>query len=1227
MQKFTILLFFLLSTVLLGREYDMVETIPISQKTILNSLANEEIIIDPNHFIALSPTTSLSQKEGLIYLSGAFSNARTKELYSKSSDIYVEFKAGGDVDKGIRMRQHVGFTNNGPYSYRGFLLHKDSDRVDLYFNWDDVRENISTYNPGDIFRIEKLGDKVYYKQNGVILYEETFVLNDFLIGIASSDQNGYIEGIKVGTPVAPITVENPPCSTDGGIIKFNLTSGEAPYQYTIKGENNSFSLKGVLNEKIGEVTGIPNGNYQVSVQSISEIDRNTFSLVNVSYNETIDTYTKTSGSGWNMRLQSGNQTSKIEKGILSFKYTGSSYGRPIVHLTSRGGATLYARQWDPNEHTWLGEGNEAYVQENNATVYTVSHSNDNEYSIEVTDKVRYLVNGEVVFTSTQIVKPEYRFTASPHQYGNLKEFRVINYEGDIVQENVTVNVKSCEELEVKVISPLYKFDTHNQINSLGISYTEIAKSLIDDSGNKFIDKVTDYTKQTVVDALQNGNYFYHLINTEQGSMDQLFFDGAEDNYPMTVLQDELISFGMLLKNNTSEVQTYHINTNLPSTDKNIIIRREANITEWWSLYSIAGRNDDSNIRIIGDPLTIVSHEILEPLDTRFDRYVHPDPEKGIGRNYIKLYPNETIKLVFEFTGDSDFSNSENNYFVKFENQSIDKSVLNKDLSINLLTNELPNIKIPNISFDNGNQTRSWLNYYDGYFYNTEDDSSSVWNNFVRTSKKAPSFYPLFKKRYNLNSTLLGNAEFNSNGILNELRKNISDSDKFFWFTPISYINQGQEGINAYINRLDEILVQAEQNRNGWGYENFGYDITFEEIKNTIYIYPIDEISFPNPKEYPEEYADFKSRILPWYGNLLKALKENGYKTILTFGLNREWEMKNNNEDLNLKLETLVPHLNVVVDAMLAGKPIHQGKLNELQQNFNFEIWNYDSEPARGNENILRTKTNNLTSVLAGNMGYSIFRFEDYDNGDSAWRARDLGLDDSGNPIIGLHRGLIYLTDVTTAKINEHWNPLTKEYKNTGRISLYSGRQNIWYWMATSARLLAYNESVNLAKMIKYLQELDNNTVNSKLEEYKTRVSTINSASRAVKGIGYLNQKQLTDLNTLSNEIKQLYAAHYQENTSSRRVEEKSKELQTFEKPTSFTIVYPNPTNGMVNVKAEKDIKAWKMVSMSGKMVGHGEFKAPKRTFVTHIGNQSGGLYVIQIIYTDGTSESKKVMKR
>lgn len=135
-------------------------------------------------------------------------------------------------------------------------------------------------------------------------------------------------------------------------------------------------------------------------------------------------------------------------------------------------------------------------------------------------------------------------------------------------------------------------------------------------------------------------------------------------------------------------------------------------------------------------------------------------------------------------------------------------------------------------------------------------------------------------------------------------------------------------------------------------------------------------------------------------------------------------------------------------------------------------------------------------------------------------------------------------------------------------------------------------------------------------------------------IGNQDQNRRNNVEILEFYSKEFYNKEYRPRlevvkstqSSSRKVVE-SKEIPTFEEPISFTVVYPNPTEGLVNVNAEKDIRGWKIVSLSGKVIGHNQFNAPKRRFSTNISNQAEGLYMIQIVYTDGTTESKKIMKK
>lgn len=201
-------------------------------------------------------------------------------------------------------------------------------------------------------------------------------------------------------------------------------------------------------------------------------------------------------------------------------------------------------------------------------------------------------------------------------------------------------------------------------------------------------------------------------------------------------------------------------------------------------------------------------------------------------------------------------------------------------------------------------------------------------------------------------------------------------------------------------------------------------------------------------------------------------------------------------------------------------------------------------------------------------------------------------------------------DVGQWKVADHWNPIgipfdpsidnSNSYKEINRVP--------------SLRLYAIGQGNLDTDIYNYLSKLNNSIINEKLEQHKNLLE-----NRFIS---------LKEIRRISNQLKELYTQYYQESTqsSSRQVIEE-KELPSFEEPLSFTVVYPNPTDGDINVKAEKDIKAWKVVSMSGKAVRYGQFNAPTKQFNTNISNQTDGLYVLQIIYTDGTSESKKIMKK
>ncbi|APD06882.1 cartilage oligomeric matrix protein [Flavobacteriaceae bacterium UJ101] len=96
-------------------------------------------------------------------------------------------------------------------------------------------------------------------------------------------------------------------------------------------------------------------------------------------------------------------------------------------------------------------------------------------------------------------------------------------------------------------------------------------------------------------------------------------------------------------------------------------------------------------------------------------------------------------------------------------------------------------------------------------------------------------------------------------------------------------------------------------------------------------------------------------------------------------------------------------------------------------------------------------------------------------------------------------------------------------------------------------------------------------------------------------------------------------------TTSTRVLSSNQPILEENKPN--LVVYPNPVNNLVHIKTDKDIKAWKMVSMSGETIAQGKFNMPKRRLNVNIESQLGGLYILKVIYKDGQTEDKKIMKK
>ena len=68
-------------------------------------------------------------------------------------------------------------------------------------------------------------------------------------------------------------------------------------------------------------------------------------------------------------------------------------------------------------------------------------------------------------------------------------------------------------------------------------------------------------------------------------------------------------------------------------------------------------------------------------------------------------------------------------------------------------------------------------------------------------------------------------------------------------------------------------------------------------------------------------------------------------------------------------------------------------------------------------------------------------------------------------------------------------------------------------------------------------------------------------------------------------------------------------------------VYPNPTSDFINVKSDKKISQVTIVDLSGKMV-----KQTKENLVD-LQSLAQGIYIANIKFEDGSSESKKIIKK
>ncbi len=735
-------------------------------------------------------------------------------------------------------------------------------------------------------------------------------------------------------------------------------------------------------------------------------------------------------------------------------------------------------------------------------------------------------------------------------------------EGEIAGVKVgTPKIKGNEicsddgETCVKVANLLYSYDSERQ------SFEDTASNMINEEGVKY-DGVIE--REIIVNSLNNGVYFYHVGTNG----DQSFFSDSTKSYDIVALEDEVLSFAILINNTTDEIKEYTLNSTLPSEDINILYRREANILEAGGCTLGTNTSCTGTLRVTGDPLPFL-HEV-----NQYGRTSEPT---------IKLYPNEIAKVVIEFTASVD--QITNQYSVNVTDTSTNTTV-QTPVNIQVINKPIPTTSMNPILFCDTNAS-----------YNATVPGES------------DSFIELFQEKYGYGlKQLLGTTQpyanhvFDADGTIKTYNNNwgVNNNESMyiaqnvpirngreipmllFWQLKSSQTSQtifktenGQleylsdAWINAYINNLNYIHNQI------WSININGS--VYQYPKENIHLYLADEIDRKGFTQFQLDQID----------KLFDRVQSEGYKILITFG----------NKTTIPLIEKLVDHIDEVFLAFEIDSSI-ANRLQELQEIHGFNYSRYYISAGRNDRRKWGAKYCNMKSLLTGTEGCSVYQWAGTTNAD--WYI---------SPQLGY--GMNYFNANPAHGMSKHWNPL---YKNGG-----------WAYQrhrfTQTSRFLAYSESLTDGKIIKYLKSLNNATINAKLEEYNTDLP-----SNAL-GAMYLDIHRLHEI---SNELRLLYDEYYQGPISSRVAtvkEEEKTEIPTFEEPVSFTTVYPNPTSGVVNVKTEKDVKTWKLVSMSGKMIAHGQFNMPKRTFTTNIGNQASGLYILQIIYTDGTAESKKVMKQ
>ncbi len=96
-------------------------------------------------------------------------------------------------------------------------------------------------------------------------------------------------------------------------------------------------------------------------------------------------------------------------------------------------------------------------------------------------------------------------------------------------------------------------------------------------------------------------------------------------------------------------------------------------------------------------------------------------------------------------------------------------------------------------------------------------------------------------------------------------------------------------------------------------------------------------------------------------------------------------------------------------------------------------------------------------------------------------------------------------------------------------------------------------------------------------------------------------------------------------TSSSRVKTGEVNEGTVEKTALF--VYPNPTDGKIKTKSDKLVKYWKVVDLSGNVVLKSESLKNTKNYEVDLHQLRSDVYIYQVVFEDGTSQTKRIVKK